>query len=71
MDSIDVYASRKMTTYNEYSFLGTTTEGGTKIVYKILVIIWIFTGLAWVGALIGECTETAKAFTEKKEKKQV
>ncbi|XP_071137598.1 potassium channel subfamily K member 10-like isoform X3 [Mytilus edulis] len=51
--------------------VGTTTEGGTKIVYKLLVIIWIFTGLAWVGALIGECTETAKAFTEKKEKKQV
>ncbi|XP_052088239.1 potassium channel subfamily K member 2-like isoform X1 [Mytilus californianus] len=51
--------------------VGTETKGGTKIVYKLVVIIWIFTGLAWLGALIGECTETAKAFTEKKEKKQV
>ncbi|CAC5370868.1 KCNK10 [Mytilus coruscus] len=46
--------------------VGTETEGGTKIVYKLLVIIWIFTGLAWLGAVIGECTEAAKAFTEKR-----
>lgn len=53
------------------TFPGTENEGGTRIVYKLLVIIWIFIGLACLVTLIGECTETLKAFTEKKEKEKV
>ncbi|XP_071137594.1 potassium channel subfamily K member 2-like isoform X1 [Mytilus galloprovincialis] len=51
--------------------VGTENEGGTRIVYKLLVIIWIFIGLACLVTLIGECTETLKAFTEKREKEKV
>ncbi|CAG2195756.1 K2P10.1 [Mytilus edulis] len=51
--------------------VGTENEGGTRIVYKLLVIIWIFIGLACLVTLIGECTDTLKAFTEKREKEKV
>lgn len=53
------------------TFPGTENEGGTRIVYKLLVIIWIFIGLACLVTLIGECTDTLKAFTEKREKEKV
>ncbi|XP_052088241.1 potassium channel subfamily K member 10-like isoform X3 [Mytilus californianus] len=51
--------------------VATENDGGTRIVYKLLAIIWIFIGLACLVALIGECTDTIKAFTEKKEKEKV
>ncbi|CAC5390849.1 unnamed protein product [Mytilus coruscus] len=46
---------------------GINGDRAGKHVYKFLVAVWIFFGLSWVGAVIGDTTEKYKNFTERKE----
>lgn len=50
--------------------VGGNEEGGTRVIYKLLVIVWIFLGLAWVGSVISSTTDWYKEFVDKQEKKK-